>query len=659
MEIEVLVKRMYDQGRTSDVRGVIACLVKDYGASSNANARKGGLIGIAAAAIGLTSGTVEYLDYLLPPVLHCFEDPESRVRYYACESLYNIAKVARGGILKYFNEIFDGLCSLFADVDVDVKNGANLLDRLVKDIVTECETFDVETFIPLLQKYIRRTNPYIRQLLVGWIVVLDSVPDINMLDWLPDFLDGLLNMLSDSNREIRQASDGCLNEFMREIRESKVVEFGPMVKILVNQAKSKERLNRLTTINWISQFINLGGDSLLPFYSDVLSTVSRCISDGEVEIRQVAEKTNDDLLDLVKGSGKKFDLGPLLETIMIELCSDYVPTKMSSLRWVNMLLEKDPDEMKTHVDGLLPGLLKSLSDESDAVVLLALQVLSRISLAPGEFSRVLVSLLDLFSKDRRLLENRSGLVVRRLCVLLNARSVYMEISSALADQGRFQLEFVSTMVQTLNLILLTARELQELRDVLKGSFEKDADVEDMKVFATLFKCWCHNPVATFSLCLLGQAYDLAFSLIKKFSSVEISVGLLMQLDKLIQLLESPVFIHLRLQLLEVEKTQHSSLLKALYGLLMLLPQSAAFKTLNERLSTVCNLRDNLGATPADAREIKEARAALSNTPIDHQSLLTCFEETTMKWTAYRQQRIQMLSLQEGDADIDAEKRPKV
>ena len=34
-----------------------------------------------------------YLDALLAPVLHCLDDPESRVRYYACESLYNIAKV--------------------------------------------------------------------------------------------------------------------------------------------------------------------------------------------------------------------------------------------------------------------------------------------------------------------------------------------------------------------------------------------------------------------------------------------------------------------------------------------------------------------------------------------------------------------------------------
>ena len=55
---------------------------------------------------------------------------------------------------------------------------------------------------------------------------MDSVPDINMLDWLPDFLDGLFNMLSDGNREIRQAADSALAEFLRETKLSAVVEFG-------------------------------------------------------------------------------------------------------------------------------------------------------------------------------------------------------------------------------------------------------------------------------------------------------------------------------------------------------------------------------------------------------------------------------------------------
>lgn len=31
------------------------------------------------------------------------------MRYYACEAMYNIAKVAKGEILIYFNHIFDAL----------------------------------------------------------------------------------------------------------------------------------------------------------------------------------------------------------------------------------------------------------------------------------------------------------------------------------------------------------------------------------------------------------------------------------------------------------------------------------------------------------------------------------------------------------------------
>ena len=118
------------QSQTKVLR-IISQLSKDFCTSMNANYRKGGLIGIAAIAIGLMQNAHIYLEHLLKPVLLCFDDPESRVRYYACESLYNIIKVTRTYILKYFNQIFDGLCKLFADVDLNVKNGANLLDRCV------------------------------------------------------------------------------------------------------------------------------------------------------------------------------------------------------------------------------------------------------------------------------------------------------------------------------------------------------------------------------------------------------------------------------------------------------------------------------------------------------------------------------------------------
>ena len=674
LEIENLVKNLQEANHNpAMIQSVITVLSKDFCTSMNSNYRKGGLVGLAATAIGLMHASRNYLNTLLPPVLHCFDDPESRVRYYACESLYNIAKVSRQSILVHFNQIFEGLTKLFADVDVDVKNGATLLDRLIKDIVTEADSFHVDQFLPLLQNYIRRTNPYIRQLIVGWITLLDSVPDISMLDYLPDFLDGLFNMLSDSNREIRQAADSALSDFLRELSSSTVMEFGPIVSILVFQCQSKERLNRLTAVKWLSELIHhpySGGDALLPYHSDILGAIMCCISDGEMEIRMVAERTNEDLLSLVKGTSSSFELRPLLETLTTELLNkEDVPTKMAALRWINMLMEKRKSDMNEYIEELLPVLLRTLSDPSDAVVLLILQVLSRISLAQrdgnhdgrhpekggggeteeAQFQLVLNAILNLFAKDRQLLETRGSLIIRKLCVLLNAKSVYIRLAGALMHYEKSDghptdaatLEFVATMVQTLNLILLTASELHDLRTILAKSLVKNNDdakrhrykhkpsssSDGPKVFATLFRCWCHNPVATFSLCLLAQAYDLSFALVKRFSQMEgVSVGFLMQLDKLVHLLESPIFVQLRLKLLDVESKSHAPLLKSIYGILLCLPQGDAFRLLNNRLTTVCNLRDNLGLSPiSPALDDVKASASASMKPLSMEKLLLRYD----------------------------------
>ena len=49
------------------------------------------------------------------------------------------------------------------DPDPSVKNGAELLDRLIKDIVTEKATFDVTAFIPLLSERVHSVKPHVRQ----------------------------------------------------------------------------------------------------------------------------------------------------------------------------------------------------------------------------------------------------------------------------------------------------------------------------------------------------------------------------------------------------------------------------------------------------------------------------------------------------------------
>jgi vacuole morphology and inheritance protein 14 len=85
-----------------------------------------------------------------------------------------------------------------------------------------------------------------------------------------------------------------------------------------------------------------------------------------------------------------------------------------------------------------------------------------------------------------------------------------------------------------------------------------------------------------------------------------TVAILMQLDRAIQLLESPAFVQLRLHLCNPSHPEHADLLGALYGILMVLPQSTAFHTLRDRLTSVTSLHIGLamsamGSAPASAK----------------------------------------------------------
>jgi vacuole morphology and inheritance protein 14 len=77
---------------------------------------QGGLLCLAAIAVGLgQEDNDRFLDVIVPPVLDSFRDPDSGVRYYGLEALYNIAKVSRESFLRYFSDTFDSLFRLCAD----------------------------------------------------------------------------------------------------------------------------------------------------------------------------------------------------------------------------------------------------------------------------------------------------------------------------------------------------------------------------------------------------------------------------------------------------------------------------------------------------------------------------------------------------------------
>jgi vacuole morphology and inheritance protein 14 len=117
--------------------------------------------------------------------------------------------------------------------------------------------FSLSRFIPLLSDRIYVVSPFTRSFLVSWISVLDSVPELELITYLPHLLDGLLyevililtpflsylpprKYLSDPTEDVRIAAENQLAEFLREIREVTVVRKHREEQERLREAKPEE-----------------------------------------------------------------------------------------------------------------------------------------------------------------------------------------------------------------------------------------------------------------------------------------------------------------------------------------------------------------------------------------------------------------------------------
>ncbi|EKV14095.1 Vacuole-associated enzyme activator complex component (Vac14), putative [Penicillium digitatum] len=768
LELEKIVRDAVFQGEQEKIQKIVEQLCHDYAyAVHQPHARNGGLIGLAAASIALGSeGVAPYLGEIVPPVLACFSDQDARVRYYACESMYNIAKVAKGEILLFFNEIFDALAKLASDSELSVKNGAELLDRLVKDIVAESAAsyvsilqlsekefpelenqedqelpmaFSLARFIPLLKDRIHVIQPFTRNFLVSWLTLLDTIPDLELVSYLPEFLEGLIKFLGGPNKDVNIATQGLLDRFLLEIKritrlkkgieESRKsqksnrqsvasdvmsnatgqndqtdggsdnkydttvadstsdvtlddeftqadgdwipgqdvqIDHPQILDILVSfVSTSYEEEMQLTALRWLDSFFEISPEDILPFVPQLLTQVLPAMSSGSDQVRKAANQVNTSLVQYIYSlsddtieepqmpplkvpsvaTSKEIierrsstpgarpsetasidarkqtaqdnsvaatprssvvstpvppadlDYAAAVNSLTLQFLNENEATRVAALVWLIMLHRKAPRKVVAFNDGTFPALLKTLSDPSEAVVTKDLQLLSQISRNSEDsyFTSFMINLLQLYSTDRHLLEVRGNLIIRQLSLNLSPERIYRTLADCLEKEE--DLEFASIMVQNLNNNLITAPELSELRKRLRNLDSKDGQM----FFVGLFRSWCHNAVSTFSLCLLAQAYEQAYNLLQIFAELEMTVNMLIQIDKLVQLLESPVFTYLRLQLLEPEK--YPFLYKCLYGVLMLLPQSSAFAALKNRLNSVGNIGFLHGASRSTTQTV--------------------------------------------------------
>ena len=230
MEIEKVVRSLVQGRELERVRAILLLLSDDYVRSTSEDARKGGVVALAASAIGLKKANAsdpvasECRDLILASVVHACQDHSTRVRYYATESLFNVVKVIPSLAVQHFFILFEILRSLYADVDPDVRSGAELLDKKLKEVIVTAINsgqFTADACVPLFARFVRMRNKPTKRLTLTWLCEFsEKLIGAPILEFLHLFLGGVFAMAADPNASIRELSLGFLQSALPKLLET-------------------------------------------------------------------------------------------------------------------------------------------------------------------------------------------------------------------------------------------------------------------------------------------------------------------------------------------------------------------------------------------------------------------------------------------------------
>uniref|UniRef100_A0A7S1B5Y5 Vacuolar protein 14 C-terminal Fig4-binding domain-containing protein n=1 Tax=Corethron hystrix TaxID=216773 RepID=A0A7S1B5Y5_9STRA len=221
------------------------------------------------------------------------------------------------------------------------------------------------------------------------------------------------------------------------------------------------------------------------------------------------------------------------------------------------------------------------------------------------------------------------------------------------------LDFVSSFVQQMNHVLLTARETSDLRNVLRdciGPRGQDLDERKVQLFHILLNAFSHNLVAMLSLCLWAGAFETGSIFLHRINPLDINLMLYLEIDQLIELLERPLFRHLHLRMFEDDETTNNEgsglmLFWTLQRLLMILPQSTGYSVLKNRMVSVARYRQS-GCKTTRKQFPPNKMTGTFVQRIEEVRKLHC----EAKWGKLRSESLEQVTLLKVDVDVKAGRR---
>jgi len=265
------------------------------------------------------------------------------------------------------------------------------------------------------------------------------------------------------------------------------------------------------------------------------------------------------------------------------------------LEWTNQLYNQFESKLFVNEDEYIRKLVHIIPENNKNIIVKILNTLCLIcSKQPSYIDSVINLIIQKLYKCQDLIPSCGIIILKTLSNTIDIFNIVTIISDQLLKTK--DIDFVIKLTKTLNMFLLFDKKCQKLINELSkkrymlykrnenNNSINDKNKIDNNLFEKLFCLWAFNPFMTVLLTMYCNYFELSYYLTLELSKMKLQESDYIELCQIVQIFESSIFNSIRIKLIRPKK--NIFLVKTLYALLMLLPQSNSFDALNSRIQSV-------------------------------------------------------------------------
>ena len=343
----------------------------------------------------------------------------------------------------------------------------------------------------------------------------------------------------------------------------------------------------------ISEGLFLKDDDILeyiPFklFSKLLVLITQTYS-FNIERQELIDRLNDTIKDIVyKAPDNIRDYGFIVEDVtkalLIGLKNPLSKNKERLMEWCQVLYKKYHKEIFSDFNVFIKEYISSAPSDKNTIFLGMIDFLCNIEMDKELTVIIIKSISQKLMKEPELMNNASMviLIIEKISKHSSLDIVYEAFSDVLENNQNYA--FISKMVNYLNQYLINVPNGSNFRKSLINKKDVEDSGKNKELFLKMYKIWSFNPIALIVFCVVTEHFQLTYNIILNLIKIQLDNEYYLHLGQLIQLLESNLYDYIRIRLLDPIKNIY--LIKALYGILMILPQGQAYNILSNRMCNV-------------------------------------------------------------------------